>query len=278
MNPKKEEDVEIVNPEKVNQELNQEPSDISIDLDAKPESEKLPEKQEEKPKPQTDQFTRLNNTIAYQTRQLERAMRELGELKEKIASSPRPTVQEDKDLDEIDRIAQNDWKAGVKKVVEKDIETKVNEILARQAQAQKEQSKRQTLESELEKSRKKVLERYPSIEDEATEESTIFRQVINEDPSLLQEIHGPETAMYRMEEKLREMGRTPVSFKPMMDKEVSRLVRAGASSVVGKSASSNGNKITLTKEQKSFCDHYKIPYEQYAKNLKAQDSLGGIEV
>jgi hypothetical protein len=72
------------------------------------------------------------------------------------------------------------------------------------------------------------------------------------------------------------MGKTPASAKPIVDREVNRLVRAGASSVIGKTASPNG-KITLTKEQKEFCDHYKIPYERYAKNLKAEQAIGGVE-
>ena len=57
--------------------------------------------------------------------------------------------------------------------------------------------------------------------------------------------------MYRMEEKMRQMGKVPPTVQPVVDKEVNRLIRAGASSVVGHKASPNG-KITLTREQKEF--------------------------
>ena len=243
---------------------------IEVDLEKKetPKPEKAPEHKVD--------ISKLHNTIAFQNRKLEQAMRELREAKEQLAS--RNTVQKPAEPeDEIDREAQRDWKSGVKKLVLPEIEAKVHEILAKKEQAILEVQKRKTAESELEKSNQLVLQEYPEIEDEGSEVSQVYRQVINEDPSILNNVKGPEIAMARMERRLRQMGRTPLSVKPIVDREVNRLTRAGASSVVGKSATQSG-KIMLTKEQKEFCDHYKIPYEQYAKNLKAQEASGGVEV
>lgn len=269
--PDQEPDVEIINDEP--EEAPDTPSSVTVDLE-KP-AQKQDEKPKEAPKPSQD-FSKLNNTIAYQTRQLEKAMRELAEVKTQLSSRPQTVQAVPQSQDEIDQIADKDWKLGVKKLVEKDIEAKVQEILEKRDQALKEVQMRTASEQELEKSKQRVLQRYPSVEEQGSEEQRIYLDVINEDQTLLRNIHGPEIAMYRMEERLREMGRTPQSVKPIVDREVSRLARAGASSVVGRQASPNG-KITLTKEQKEFCDHYSIPYEQYAKNLKAENARGGVE-
>ena len=268
--PEQEPDVEIINDEP--EEAPDTPSSVTVDLDKKPDQK--PDVPKEAPKPSQD-FSKLNNTIAYQTRQLEKAMRELAEVRSQLNSRPQ-TVQAPQNQDEIDEIAQKDWKLGVKKVVEKDIESKVQELFEKREQAKRELELKAASEGDLEKSKQRVIQKYPAIEDSGSEEQSLYLEVINEDQSLLKNIHGPEIAMYRMEEKLRLMGRTPAGVKPIVDREVNRLARAGASSVVGRQASPNG-KITLTKEQKEFCDHYSIPYEKYAKNLKADTSRGGVE-
>ena len=250
---------------------------VVVDLDKKPDAAKADDKPKPDTKPSQD-FSKLNNTIAYQTRKLEQAMRELAEVRTQLASRPQPTAPEKpQNLDEIDEIAQKDWKQGVKRVVEKDIEDKIQEILAKRDAAITEANRRNSAEAELDKSRQTVLQEYPEIEDETSEISQIYRQVIMEDQSILRNPHGPEIAMGRMERRLRQMGRVLPSLKPVVDKEVNRLARAGASSVIGKQAPPNG-KITLTKDQKEFCDHNKISYEQYAKHLKAQETFGGVEV
>jgi len=269
-------DVEIINDETLDQTQDQ-PSDVTVDLDAKPAQKQV---DQTKPEPtQKPADSRLQNTIAYQTRQLERAMRELQQTKAEIQAlreRSETQVKAPEVTDEIDEIAQRDWKQGVKKVVEKDIEAKVQEILTKRDKAQEEITRRRASESELEKSKQRVLQKYPDLDSDESEEASVYRQVLTEDNSLLSNIHGPEIAMYRMEERLREMGRTPATVKPIVDREVQRLARAGASSVIGRQMSQNG-KITLTKEQKEFCEHYNIPFAEYAKNLKAQSVREGVE-
>lgn len=272
-------DVQIINDEP--EDNPSQPSSVTVDLDAKP----VP-KQADQPKVQVDSklpedIKKLHNTIAYQNRKLDQAMRQLQETQVQIATlREQRTVPQNapKELDEIDEIAQKDWKQGVKKLVEKEfnVQSMIEDAFAKREKATAEIQHKKTLENELEKSKQRVLERYPTIEDETSEESSLYRQVVNEDSSLLSNVHGPEIAMYRMEEKMRQTGKIPSSSRPMIDKEAQRLARAGVSSVVGRQPSPNG-KITLTKEQKEFCDHYSIPYEQYAKNLKAQDFRGGVE-
>ena len=251
------------------------PSSVTVDLD-KPEIEV---KKEEKvvEKPPFDE-RKLHNAVGFQVRQQIKALKE--ELKAEIRAlretNPAKAEVVQDQLDDIDRVAQSDWKAGVKKLVEPEIEARVQKAFQEREQKEVEAQRRYAVESELDKSKQKVIQKYPKIEEDGSEENTLYLEVINEDSSLLRNTHGPEIAMYRMEEKMRQMGRVPPSVKPVVDKEVNRLVRAGASSVVGRTASPNG-KITLTKEQKEFCDHHGLPYDRYAKNLKAQDARGGIE-
>lgn len=240
------------------------------------------EKPDDKPKPalqprSDDATTKLQNTIAYQTRQLEKAMRELASTKEEIAAlrKERSVPSTSQTQDEIDEIAQRDWKMGVKKVVEKDIEAKVQEIISKREQAMQEVQRRSAMESELEKSKQRVLDRYPEIEDSNTEESRLYRDVINEDNSLLSNIHGPEIAMYRMEEKLRLTGRVPSSVQPVINREAQRLARVGASSVVGRTAATKS--LELSKDQKEFCKHHNIPEETYKQHLKASSFREGVE-
>jgi hypothetical protein len=267
-------DVEVVNdPEPESPDT---PSDVTVDLNTKPSQK--PDDKPKEDKPSLD-FSKLNNTIAYQTRKLEQALRELNEVKSTL-SRPKEVVKDINDPDydeEAERIAQTNWQKGVKKVVEKDIETKVEELLRKREEARAEEARKVATTAELEKSKSRVIERYPAILEAGSDEERMYREVINEDTSLLQNVHGPEIAMYRMEEKMRAQGRIPASSKPIVDREASRLARAGASNVTGRQASNPG-KITLTREQKEFCDHYKIPYDQYAKNLKADAGLGGVEV
>lgn len=249
---------------------------VPDDLEIKKPVEKPDDKPKlETPKPSQD-LSKLHNTIAYQTRQLEKAMKELAEMRSQIASRQQTVQSQPQTQDEIDAIAEKDWKLGVKKVVEKDIEAKVQEILAKREEALQEVQKRTAAEQELEKSKQRVLQKYPSIEESGSEEARLYREVLNEDSSLLSNIHGPEIAMYRMEEKLRQSGVVPQSVRPVLDREVSRLARAGMSSVIGRT---NATRKTseLTKEQKEFCKHHGISEDAYKANLKSQDSRGGVE-
>lgn len=278
MKKEPEPDVEIADEEEL-----ETPGAVSQVVPDDMETEKPVVKQEEKkietPKPQpqvpSPEISKLNNTIAYQTRQLERAMKELAEVRQQMAKPQNLPRPEGVQPDEIDEIAQKDWKLGVKRVVEKDIEAKVQELFQKREEAQAELNRRNAAESELDKSKKRVIERYPNIEDTSTEESKLYLEVINEDNSLLRNIHGPEIAMYRMEERMKQRGIVPPSVRPVVDREAQRLARVGASSVIGRT---NGTKtFDLTMEQKEFCKHHNISQDVYKKHLK-NNFRDGVEV
>ena len=253
------------------------PSQVTIDLDKKEGSTAKAESTTQVPVKKSDDYSKLNNTIAYQTRKMEQALREIAELKASLAGKQKQSVQEPDEQDEIDREAQRDWKKGVKLVVKPEIHAEIEAEFKRRELLEQEKQRVAKAEAELDKSKNRVLEKYPELNDEDSQVASIYRQVLNEDASLLSNQHGPEIAMYRAEERMRQMGLTPASAKPFVDKEVARLARAGASNIAGKQ-SVGSNKITLTKDQKQFCDHHGISYENYAKNLKSQNGFGGVEV
>ncbi len=270
LDDKKELDVEVIDDEPEDKDT---PSDVTVDLDKKVE----PTKVEPKPEPQRPQvdLSKLHNTIAFQTRKFEQAMKEIGELKTQLQKANTPKeVSEIKD--EIDEIAQRDWKAGVKKVVETQITEAVTAALKKRDDEVSARTKREGVESLVENSKKQVLDRYPEVEVEGSDYNRFYIQAINEEPDILSNPRGPYIAMKRMEELMQDVGITPRATQKIVDKEANRLIRAGASSIVGRRPSSNG-KITLTREQKEFCEHYKIPFDQYAKNLKADEARGGVE-
>lgn len=260
MLPENEPDVEIESELDV-------PSQVIVDLDKKPDQKSVDPKTQPQPKPSED-ISKLHNTIAYQTRQLEKAMREIQEVKEQVANSRKQEVKEPESQDEIDQLAQRDWKQGVTKLVEPAIEKRVEEILRKRDEAQADLARKNSLTEELEKSRQIVLQKYPEVEEQGSEMQKYYLQAINEDPSVLKNPRGPWIAMKRMEEIMEEKGAMPRSLKSFVDKEALRLARAGASSVIGRTVNSNG-KVPLSKEQQKFCDINGVPYDRYAKNLKA---------
>src|SRR3990167_34508 len=152
MEPKDgEPEVEIVDAPETELEDGDSPSQVVVDLDKKPEPKGTETPKGDVQPRQSEDIRKLNNTIAYQNRKLEQAMRELQTVRQEMSNSRNNNVQKERvdDRDEIDEIAQKDWKLGVKKVVEKDIEAKVQEILSRRDQAVYQQQKQFNLETKL---------------------------------------------------------------------------------------------------------------------------------
>mgnify|MGYP001613299178 CR=1 FL=1 len=258
----------------------------SVDQVVVEDEPKAPEVKEKEPKPEpkpelpTEDVSKLRNVVAYQTRSLEKAMRELRETQTQLqALRQQPNVQpvNGQELDEADRIAQQDWKKGVLHVVEKRLQAVVDEAFVKRQQAEAEIQRQGFLESELDKSRKRVTEKYPEVNTEGTEENKLFLEVLNEDPTLLSNTKGPEITMYRMEEKMVERGVTPRTVRPTVDREAARLARAGASNVIGRTRLTSGGEVQLTPEQKAFIKQYNIDEKSYRKHLQAENASGGVE-
>jgi len=243
-----------------------EPEKVEIVPDPEPEAEAtidVTPKQEEPPASvqaaPSEDFVKLRNRMEYQNRQLEKASRELAEANrrvEEMASRFRPLGENPSEPDdEIDKVAVKDWKKGVKLVMD-------DYLKEREKQRAEEEYARQ-VQTELDASRRRVLDRYPSISDENSPEARAYIDIVNESPELHRNPHGPELAMYRMEERLRRQKSTPV------DDEIARRARVSAVSTPPGRVTSTETRHVLTQSEKQFCDRESIPYDIYIKNREA---------
>lgn len=220
-----------------------------------------------KPSAEEERLNKLMNKIGFLERKLQREAEERAQLAQSLQNLkfvPQGQKDEnviDPDLDpEIHRVMETNYQKGIDMMVERKFQAREAE---RRAQEQ-----RQFQEMELTKSKQKVLERYPNIEDESTDEAKLLIEVLNEDRSLSQNIHGPEIAMYRMEEKMRQRGLQPPYIKEVLSQEQERQRRVSTiSSPIGKAPKGDNGRIVLTQDQKEICDRMKIPYAKYHEML-----------
>lgn len=249
---------------------NQEPEPAGEEVVLEKET---PGREDSDKKPEYAAQTEFQKAVArlrWQERQLERDRKEIDELKNRFSNltlaqaEPPATVEED----EIDKLANQDWKKAVELLAER----KIEEI----AQRQRADEQQNLSIQELEQSKTRVRSKYPSIDHEESEEAKVYMEVLNENPGLLRNVYGPELAMYKMEERMRSQGRVPEEVKPIIDKELARRSRVQATSLPGGRPASKPNTYVLTREQKEYCDFHNISYDQYArtaKNLESGESL-----
>ncbi len=242
----------------------QEPA-IEVDLERK----EAPKKEPEKPAYLTKRDWELERekNRQYQNRQLENLRLQIANEVKAALESVKTTKQEpiEGEFDEDDKLAHKDWKAAVRKLAKEQADD-LYKSYVQQGQSQETERLRSQM---VERSRAFVLSQYPQLSDEASDESKVFVQVWNENPSIWNNPEGFRLAMYEMEERMRSMGRPPSRVKLDVDKEVKRQLRANISNISGRTLPANGNKIVLTKEQKEFCDHNSIPYDVYARQVRA---------
>ncbi len=160
------------------------------------------------------------------------------------------------------------WKQEIEKLAEqkaqsiiqqRETESRTQQYVAIQAQTQ-DASKRQ------------VIAKYPDLDPETgTVESTVskaYTSVLAEHPDWLTNPYGPTLAMYAMEEKLRgEAASAGSPAKPRLQNPhlpPSRPVASG------------GERLTLTREQKQFCDRHNMKYEDFLKTATALEQ-GSVE-
>ena len=131
----------------------------------------------------------------------------------------------------------------------------------------------------MEKNSQEVISRHPELEDTASEKTQIFQDILNNNPRWRSSPDGPLLTMYGMERELRKRGYdVEGTIKEKVENEKERVVRATATSLSASRATTTGNKIVLTREQKEFCDQNGVSYEDYARTLKKSGDKGGIEI
>ena len=252
---------------------------LTVDLDKPAGTPKAEDKPKPEPKKQDMDARRIHDLVGFQVRQqvkpiekkLDELVAYLGEMRK--GATPAQAEQIDEQLDEIDKLAQKDWKAAVKKLALEEAQRHLQETIQFRGQQETEMLRQQVVE----KSRNFVLSQYPQLADESSDERKVFNQVWNENPTLWNNPEGHRLAMYEMEERIRAMGRTPKRVKYEVDKEVKRQLRANISQVSGNGGPSS-NKYVLTKEQQEVCDQLGIKYEDYAKTARALENKEDITI
>lgn len=246
---------------------------ISVNLDEKKETPKEERKPESK-QPAFDE-RKIHNAVGFQVRQQVKALKDelLAEIRSlKEANKPQEAKETQQELDEIDQLAQKDWKAAVRKLAQEESSRNLQQV-----QTQRQQDEAQRLKNQLvERSKSFVLSQYPQLSDSESDETKTFTQVWNENPTLWNNPEGYRLAMYEMEERMRAMGKSPKRVKQDVDKEVRRQLRANVSSVVGHSGNGSNGKYILTKEQQKIADELGIKYEDYAKTAAALENKEDI--
>ena len=202
---KQEEDVDIVLEQEEKQDGEAPAKEIELDKKETP-------KQEEKQTVSLDEFNKALKRMEYQSRQAEKLRKELKE-RDNTVRQVLIGKKEGEEIDPLDEIAQKDWKKAVRMLAQQELQE--------QAKVLKKQEENNKLVSELENSKSRVREKYPQLDDENSEEARLYIDVINENPNLSRNPYGPELAMYKMEEKMRTMGKVPPQVKAIVDKESS---------------------------------------------------------
>lgn len=270
MPPEKEKELEVKVP------AADEPKEVKVDLEKK--AVVTPDPAADAVAKQKDADEKERKRQEYLSRKFEQGLKKLDEVLAKI--EPKAPEKQEDSKDEIDQLAEKDWKLGVTKLTEKVIEQRESKL--------REEMEARSREQRLELSRQKVVQRYPNVEDPNAEEGRLYRESMNEmaaeDPSIYQNVYGPVLVMNRMEEKLQSMGKVPNVYRPQVEQEIAsetaRRQRIGAASLPASRPSGNENYVILSAEEQQICKENGIPFEVYArnKNLTAEQRREGVSV
>ena len=277
----KPEDGEIVKEEKTSEitETQDGGVEVSVETQDIPKEEVQEEPKvvvkEEKPKPSVDDQSWRNKVFA-QDRIIQKMSREIEEMRQRVTSEPSSTKTEvNTELDEIDKLAQTDWKAAVNKLAER----KAREIMDNEKIHIQEQQERLSVQNTMETNSRSVVEKHPELNEADSEKSVIFQSILSNNPRWRTSPDGPLLVMYEMENELRKRGYdVEGNVTQKVEKEVSRITRASASSLPTSRQTTSTNKIVLTREQREFCDQNGMSYEDYARTLSKSRGKEGIEI
>ena len=187
-------------------------------------------------------------------------------------------------IDKYDQLVdQNRWQDAVRMLAREEARAEI-EV---QQQEQARQANAQAQLITVAQSKARVAHRYPTLHQETGDETSaeaklfeeVYQQATQEDPLLLGDPHAPELLMYRMEDLAQARG---VKLKPAVVSPTaltgrgSTGVRGGGLPPSRGAGGIRGNTVTLAPEQKEYCDYHGIPYEEYAKSLKALGETGEV--
>lgn len=257
----------------VNQEKIKSPEVVVVPSEEikKPEVELNLEPQQETPAP--DPTEKLRNQMFYEMRQQEKKIlaaqkQMLDDFVQRMSGNPQPQkVREQLDEfdEEVERVAQTDWR----KAVDMRAEKKADELFEKKMKAQEDEKKstefrQNTLRIEA-RGRDKVITEFPDIVDESTPAfkayMDIYNREVNEDPYFMNNPRKHDIILPELREKMKSK---PIEMNP----EIDRLKRVAAGSITPTRQNTESNKIMLTQEEITMCKRSGIPIETYARTKK----------
>ena len=250
--------------------------EVSVEEET-PDKKIVQEKKEGEKKPVQKQDPLTNKVYAHDRilTNVQRSIEELKNIMLQNAPSSTVTQEQGEKLDELDKLAQTDWKAAVGKIAE----ARTRAVLDSE-KVQINQEKQQVEVAQLmEKNSQFVVSRHSELEDATSEKAQIFQEVLNNNPRWRTSPDGPLLTMYEMESELRKRGYdVDGNIKTKVEAETERVIRATGSALPASRTTTSGNKIVLTREQREFCDQNGIKYEDYARTLKKSGEKEGIAI
>jgi len=241
--------------------------EVNLEEEGKPQEEVKQEEKKVVP-PVESKEKKLENQLGYTQRKLAKLEQEILSMRQ----TPPPVREEviSTPTDEIDKLAQSDWKAAVRKLGAEEAQR----ILREDRDKLRQQTQLTETQLSIEKNAQTALERHPELNEEGSEKTQIWFDILNANPRWRNSPDGPLLTMYKMEEELRKKGYDidgEVTKKVSTEKE--RFIRANSTALPSSRKTAPTNKITLTKEQRDFCDSNEMKYEDYARSLQ-QGEMG----
>jgi len=261
----KEDDIEIVDEE---QEDDEGDDDLEIDLEEDDEKSEREEKERNK----AFASMRIENKELKETQV--RMQEQITGLAAKPTEKPDPVDDGVPKTDaEWDTLADKDWKKAV------DLRSNMNaqSVIATNNQAVQNQAA-------LDKSKARVMERHPELDDDSSEKTRIFKQILANNPDYVNHPNGPIYAMRDMEDHMETvLGYKHKDIVAAENKGAARetdrqhrIVLSGA----GKAPESGDHKVTLTKDEAEFCKINDLDPKEYVKTKKKLEKSGkeGVSV
>ena len=253
----------------IEEEEKEETPQVEVEEEEEEEKEEITEE-----KPKKDKTQSFRNKVYAQDRIINKLQKEIEELKKQPKVSSASTEETAKELDEIDKLAEKDWKAAVGKIVE----FKAKELLKIDKEQLKKEREQEEVNQILDKNTERVRQRHPELDDPTSEKSQIFLRVLESNPRWKNSPDGPLLVMREMEDELRSKGYdVDGSIKKAIESEQERFGRASSTALSGSRRASSSNKVVLSKEQKDFCDEHGISYADYARTLRIAEESKGVE-
>lgn len=241
------------------------------------------------PKPSPDELRSLKNQMAgYQriAQEMKQGLKEIREVLQKPQPSQpaSPTPQPIAGGSEYDKYNAMVEQGRVWEAVRELSRIEAQQVVQTSKAVEALKTDQDRRESTSAKSKQLVFTKYPDLRPDAWSDENpaaiLFEEVAVADPTLADNPHGPEIAMYRMEALAAARGiKLPASALPASTPPATPSRAPSVPSwPAPRGPASRPGTITLTREQKELCDHQGIAYEAYAKQVAALESNGSVEV